>query len=163
MNFYDLKTRVRSLTRDLSNSIFRDIDLVMYMNESIDRIRQVVPELRGMKHLKENEDELLLLPDMYHHLLAVYCASRCFGQDERHYQATTLMNEFEFKVAEMKSAIENGECVIEDADGNIVENPHLDTYVVDNYFERRKRSKQFDEKPKEKVEKEIVYWSDLNG
>ena len=35
-------------------------------------------------------------------------------QDERHYQSTVLMNEFETKLDELKQAIENGDIVITD-------------------------------------------------
>lgn len=137
MTLLDLIKRVRSMTRDLSNSIFREVDVIDYINESIDRFRQYIPELSGMPYLKNKSEHPKLLPSQYHHLLAVYSASRCFGQDERHYQSTTLMNEFETKLDELKSAIESGQITIVDEDGNAIESTYEPDYVVDNYFSRR--------------------------
>lgn len=112
--------RVRALTRDFSNSIFREQDIIDFINEGIDRMRQVIPELKNLTYLLTSQQEPTLLPSRYHHLLAVYSTARCFGQDERHYQATTHMNEFEVKLDELKTAIMNGEIVITDPDGNVV-------------------------------------------
>ena len=111
----DMVTRVRSVTRDFSNSIFREQDIVDFINEGVDRFRQYIPELASMIYLDTRDSEPILLPTQYHHLLSVYSASRCFSQDERHYQATTLMNEFETKLDELKSNIESGQIVIVDA------------------------------------------------
>lgn len=137
MNRGDLVKRVRSLTRDLSSSIFRAIDITDYINEGIDRFRQFVPQLKGMAYLNSDELEPALLPSEYHHLLALYSASRCFGQDERNYQATTFMNEFEAKLDELKVHIEEGSITIADATGTPVDvSPNTD-YVVNDYFTRR--------------------------
>ena len=137
MNRLLLIQRVRNLTRDLSNSIFREIDIIDYINESIDRIKQVMPEFSGMFYLMGNEDVPSLLPSHYHHLLAVYATSRCFGQDERHYQATNFMNEFETKIDDLKNEINNGQIVITDVQGRPVVTAHTALYVSDNYFESR--------------------------
>ena len=110
--------RVRSLTRDFSNSIFREADIIDFINEGIDRIKQSIRELKGMTHLSTNLAIPSLLPDEYHHLLAIYATARCFGQDERHYQASTHMNEFEVKLEELRTAIENGEVIITDENGD---------------------------------------------
>ena len=112
--------RVRALTRDFSNSIFREQDIIDFINEGVDRMKQVIPELKSMEHLLAQQQEPTPLPPRYHHLLAVYSTARCFGQDERHYQSTTHMNEFEVKLDELKSAIENGEVIITDEDGNAI-------------------------------------------
>lgn len=69
-----------------------------------------------------------MIPEQYQHLLAVYAAARCFSQDERHYQATTLMNEFEIKLEEMKSLIESGQIVIKDP---VTGEAITDEYVMD--------------------------------
>lgn len=113
-------TRVRSLTRDFSNSIFRELDIIDFINEGIDRMRQAIPELQGMEYLLTTTQTPTLLPEQYHHLLSVYATARCFGQDERHYQASTHMNEFEVKLEELRTAIENGLITIVDGDGNSV-------------------------------------------
>jgi hypothetical protein len=139
MNNQKLQLRVRSLTRDLTSSIFRAIDVQDYLNEGIDRCTQVIPQLEGMPYLSAPSDEPILLPAPYHNLLAVYSASRCFFQDERHYQATTLMNEFESKLDELKGKIDSGEIVIKNADGTdvVVDTTNQIDYVEDNYFQKR--------------------------
>lgn len=129
MRRVDLVRKVRSLTRDFSNSIFREQDIIDFINEGIDRVRQIIKELDGLKQLHSNMEEPTLFPAKYQHLLAVYAASRCFSQDERHYQATQLMNEFEIKMSDLKTTIENGEEVITDGDGNVVGNDLSIDYV----------------------------------
>lgn len=138
MNRGDLIRRVRSLTRDFSNSIFREVDVVDYINEGVNRCKQILPELAGMKELTSNDVSPILLPSEYHSLLSVYSASRCFGQDERHYQASTFMNEFELKMDELKSKVEDGTVVITDANGETVTSTLENDYVVDVYFDKTK-------------------------
>jgi len=127
MNRLKIIQRVRSMTRDFTESIFRREDIHLWLNEGIDRFAQIIPQLQGLEHLLSDSAEPTLIPERYRHLLAVYAASRCFGQDERHYQASTYMNEFEVKLDELKTAIENGEVVIVDEDGN----PITDEYKVE--------------------------------
>lgn len=126
MNRVQIVQRVRGLTRDFSNSIFREQDIIDFSNEAIDRMKQIIPELRTLNHLLTSQQEPKLLPSQYHHLIAVYATARCFGQDERHYQATTHMNEFEVKLEELRTAIENGEVTIIDDKGNEI---HADADV----------------------------------
>lgn len=104
----------------------------MFLNEGIERFKQYIPEFSDMELLILDEDEPILLPEPYQHLIALYAAARCFDQDERHYQATTHMNEFEVKLDELKTRIEIGEIKI-DVSVNL-END----YVVDNYFSSNK-------------------------
>lgn len=145
MNRLQLIERVRSLTRDLSNAIFREVDIVNYLNEGIERFQQSVPEFASLNHLNVSTDAPTLIPRQYHHLLALYSASRCFGQDERHYQASNFMNEFETKLDELKSAIESGEIAITDPDtGGVVLRVNPTGYVVDSYFNTRRRDIDFD-------------------
>ena len=120
--------RVRSLTRDFTNSIFRETDIIDFINEAIDRFKQTIPQLKSLTYLATPTSEPSLIPEQYQHLLAVYASSRCFGQDERHYQATTLMNEFEVKLEEMKGLIENGQLIIIDPTTN---EAVADEYVID--------------------------------
>lgn len=134
MNTRQIKDRIKSLTRDFDGMVFREADLNMYINEAIDRISGCIPELKGMKHIKASDDKPILLPDNYHYLIAVYGASRCFSQDERHYQAGTLMNEFEIKLDELKTRVEAEEEFIYDENGNRVKFFTDTDYVVDNYF-----------------------------
>ena len=114
MKRLELISRVRTLTRDFSNSIFREQDIIDFINEGINRFKQVMPVFKITPKLLVAEQEPKPIPEEYQHLLAVYSASRCFGQDERHYQATTLMNEFEAKLYELKQGFENGDIEIID-------------------------------------------------
>lgn len=124
-----LIARVRSITRDFTSSIFREADIINFIDEGIDRFKQVLPELTGLTYLYQKTSEPSLIPSQYQHLLAVYSASRCFGQDERHYQASNLMNEFEIKLNEFKLAVENGEITLTDGDGNAIEITNVVDYV----------------------------------
>lgn len=136
MTRLDLIQRVRAITRDLSNSIFREQDIVAFINEGIDRFKQYIPELINMGYLYENTAIPQYLPTQYHQLLAVYCCSRCFSQDERHYQATTMMNEFETKLEELKAAIDGGTVIIVDpATGVAVETENqVDQVTLEPYW-----------------------------
>lgn len=137
MNRLELIQRVRSLTRDLSNSIFREVDIINYINEGIDRAKQILPDLDTMPYLDTNEDEPQVLPSKYHQLLSLYSTSRCFGQDERHYQATNYMNEFEAKMQELKEYVQLGTIVLVDANQQPITSSYTLDYVEDNYFTKR--------------------------
>ena len=131
----EIVTRVRSMTRDFTNSTFRQDDITNYINEAIDRFKQVIPEMRDLIYLTTGLQKPFSIPDQYQHLLALYCTSRCFAQDERHYQAANLMNEFETKLDELKARIEAGEIVILDDDGIAIDLGDLVIdYVDDIYF-----------------------------
>lgn len=145
MNRLELVARVRSLTRDLSNAIFREVDIISYLNEGIERFQQVIPEFASLRPLDSNDSVPTLIPKQYRHLLAVYSASRCFGQDERHYQASNYMNEFETKLHGMKQDIESGKIVIVDPDTGepISFNMPVD-HVRDVYFFKRNRGADID-------------------
>lgn len=130
-----LINRVREMTRDFTNSIFRESDIIDFLNESINRTKQVIFELDDMDYLITSSQEPNILPEKYHHLLAVYAVSRCFGQDERHYQATTFMNEFESKLEELKGAIEDGKLILLNSTGEVITTSYTPDYVdKDVYF-----------------------------
>lgn len=144
MDRAQLVTRVRSLTRDFTGSLFREIDIFDFMNDAIDRMKQILPVLDLMTYLEADPDEPFALPSQYHGLIAVYASARCFGQDERHYQATTFMNEFEQKMEELKQKVENGEITITDDGGGIIPLPDNSFYVDDNYYIKRTGGNAFD-------------------
>jgi hypothetical protein len=125
----DLISRVRSNTRDFTNSVFRETDIVSYINEGIDRMKQLIRELRGEIYLSDNNEKPILIPEMYHHVLAIYSTARCFAQDERNYQATTMMNEFEVKLSELVTAIQAGDIIIVDSNNVEVEANYPTEYV----------------------------------
>lgn len=134
MNRLELILRTRSLVRDISNSFFRESDVIDYLNEGIERIGQVIPELREMPLLLNREAPVTRLPRQYHHLLALYSASRLCTHDERHYQAGTFMNEFETKLSVLAQDVMNGEIEIKDENGNLVEVNRKNDHVRNDYF-----------------------------
>lgn len=136
MNQTELVARVRALTRDFNGSIFRETDVLNFINEAIDRVREIVTELQTMSYPKDSNSEIEMLPQQYHHLLAVYSASRCLFQDEQDYRAGTLMNEFELKLEELLGKIADGSIVIKNPDGSEVTQAYVEDYVQDIYFDK---------------------------
>ena len=137
MNRVELIRRVRSLTRDITNSVFREQDIIDFLNEGIDRFVQSMIEFESMEYLNSQSAIPYLIPRQYQHLLSVYATARCFGQDEQLNQATTFMNEFEFKLGELKEKIESGLITIVDLEGNPVEDKYIEDAVTDVYFNHR--------------------------
>lgn len=132
----EIFTRIRSYTRDLSGSIFRNIDLTNYTNEAIDRLRSRVPELSEMVYLESDDSIPTYLPVPFHFMIAIYASARCFAQDERHYQASTLMNEFEVKLEEMIGLIQDGMIAIKDPNGDTVDPEYATDFVKKVYFDQ---------------------------
>lgn len=134
MTLKDINDYARQLLRDTNKTIFQEIEVNRAINEGVNRCRQV-KELQYMKKLESTSEEPIFLPEQYHELLALFGASRCFFQDEQFQQATMLMNEFENKMFELKTAIENGDIIITDPSGNEVDNAggRID-YIKDIYF-----------------------------
>lgn len=129
MKLVELIRRTRSLTRDFTNSIFREQDIIDFINEGLNRFKQVIPEVKNAERLINRDSDVEYIPEEYQHLLSVYATSRCFGQDERHYQATTYMNEFEVKLDQLKQAIDNGDVIIKNPDGDSVDKIFKAEYV----------------------------------
>ena len=140
MTFKEINDYARQLLRDVNRTIFQEVEINRAINEGIDRCRQV-KELKPMKKLTAPDEEPTYLPEEYHHLLALFSASRCFFQDEQMQQSVMLMNEFENKMFELKTAIENGDVIITDEEGNVVDNSEgrID-YIRDVYFNKQEIS-----------------------
>ena len=87
------------------------------------------------------QQEVILIPEPYQHLLALYSTSRCYSQDEGHYQATNYMNEFEIKLDELKIGIDNGDIKIFNSDGEEVIGSDCEIDYVDlsAYYGNRHR------------------------
>jgi hypothetical protein len=139
-----LVTRVRSLTRDFSGTTFRLEDVLDFLNEGIDRLRQLFPVFENMMFLDNDSDEPTLLPVPYHSVLALFATARLFAQDDRAYQATTFMNEFELKVDELRVGIDEGRFIIKDLNGIALDNGNGAFYVEDNYFTKYTTDETFD-------------------
>lgn len=136
MTFADINNYTRQLLRDTNRTIFQEAEINRAINEAISRCRQI-KELSLMKKLEASNEEPLFLPEQYHELLSLFSASRCFFVDEQFQQSTMLMNEFENKLFDLKTAIENGDIIITDPEGNTVDTGETSIdYVVDEYFKK---------------------------
>lgn len=134
MNQLDLIKRSRNLVRDMTNAFFREQDVVSYINEGIERVGQVIPELSTMEPLITHFDEVTHLPKHWQHLLAVYTASRLCTQDERHYQAGAFMNEFETKLSVLADDIMTGVTEIKDPNGISIDTERAVGSVQNEYY-----------------------------
>lgn len=138
MRLLDLVNKVRVHARDFTQTIFRKEDIVLFINEGIDRFIQVLPQMANMPYLLNDEDVMEMIPREYVHLLTNYAVARLFAQDERHYEASTMMNEFEVKLEEFRQKVENGEIVVNDPSTGEPISVTLPTdYVRNNYFFKR--------------------------
>ena len=133
MTLSDLITRVRSYTRDTTGTLFTASDVRDFINEAIDKLRQI-KELENIKHLSNDSDVIVLLPSQYHYMTAVYGASRCFSQDEQHYQAQTYMDEFMGLFSLVELGIKEGTIFIYDENGQIIKDTHEPDSVENVYF-----------------------------
>ena len=133
MTLSDLITRVRSYTRDTTGTLFTASDVRDFINEAIDKLRQI-KELENIKHLSNDSDVIILLPSQYHYMTAVYGASRCFSQDEQHYQAQTYMDEFMGLFSLVELGIKEGTIFIYDENGQIIKDTHEPDSVENVYF-----------------------------
>ena len=133
MTLNDLVTRVRSYTRDTTGTLFELSDIENFINEGIDKLRQI-KSLETMATLTNDEQSVDLLPPQYHYCLAVYSASRCFSQDEQHYLAQTFAEEFNGLYDLIELGIKEGTIVIVDASGNIINNDTSMDGVTNVYF-----------------------------
>ena len=87
-----------------------------------------------MLYLSSDSDVPILLPSYYHYMLSVYGASRCFSQDEQHYQAQTYMDEFSNLKSILELGIKDGSIVITNNNGEVISDVYEFDYVVDVYF-----------------------------
>lgn len=134
MTLEKLTAIARRNLNDKDGSIFTKDDIEYYINEAIDRFKSNT-FFKDEQYLEALDNEPIYIPEQYHHLLAVYSSARLFAQDERHYQSTTFMNEFEVKFEELLTKIESGEIEVTDGSGNVVEADYEEDYVTNVYFD----------------------------
>jgi hypothetical protein len=135
MTLQELINRVRTYTRDFTGSIYREVDIDIFLRESFDRF-SIIPEFSTLTYPATKPTVVELIPERYQYLLSIYASSRCLFQDEQDYRAGTLMNEFETKLEELKSLIESGDIIIKGTDGNTITISQPNDYVVDIYFDK---------------------------
>ena len=133
MTLNDLVTRVRSYTRDTTGTLFELSDIENFINEGIDKLRQI-KSLETMATLTNDEQSVDLLPPQYHYCLAVYSASRCFSQDEQQYLAQTFAEEVNGLYDLIELGIKEGTIVIADDGGNPINNDISMDGVTNVYF-----------------------------
>lgn len=130
----DLVRMTRVYCRDNNANMFTDTNIIMFLNQGIDRLRQY-KMFQGMSHLSNGTDEVTYLPEQYHYLLALFASSRCYDTDERFYEGIEKRNEFESSFSELINEIESGNIVISTPEGETVEAfPSYIEYVKDAYF-----------------------------
>lgn len=132
MTLLELINKTKTFIRDKDGNIFERLDIVDFINEGIDRM-STISELSNIPYLYDDDDEVKLMPLRYHYLLAVYASARCFEIDERFFQGTQKMNEFESKLEELEAAIESGKISIVDEVGDVVQGDIPVDYVIDIY------------------------------
>ena len=133
MTFKELIERVHNYTNDTTGTLFPSSIVKGFVNEAIDKLKQI-KELEGMTYLTSDSDVPKLIPSYYHYILSVYGASRCFSQDEQHYQAQTYMDEFLNAFSLLELGIKEGNIIITDELGNLVTGVNDFDYVTDVYF-----------------------------
>ena len=133
MTFKELIDRVHNYTNDTTGTLFPSTIVKGFINEAIDRLKQI-KELEAMSYLNSDSDTPELLPNCYHYILAVYGASRCFSQDEQHYQAQTYMDEFMGLFSLVELGIKEGTISIYDENGQIIRDTHEPDGVENVYF-----------------------------
>lgn len=140
MNRKQLVERTQAHLRDFQLTAFREIDVIRFINEGIERVTQLIPKFGYIEPLEYDTAIPTHIPPAYHHLLAVYSASRLFAQDDRFYQASTLMNEFELKISGMLDELLGGDLEAFDKEGNLIEfwdgvgETVTDRYFADKHF-----------------------------
>ena len=142
MTLSDILKLSKLHTRDTDSALFSNTMCTIYLNEGIDRMRQYKP-LSGMKHLNNQDDEPIILPDSWHYLLALWVSSRCFDFDERFYEATEKRDEFENAFAQFRADVECGTITLVDGDGNPIDlstdGDCIIDHVKDVYFKNYER------------------------
>lgn len=135
MDRMQLVKRTRKNLSDEQNTLFTHDDIVSYINEGIERVIQVIPELEPMEPLHTDGDTPEYFPKSYHHLLSVYATARCSSKDQRHYEAGTFMNEFETKLHSLYTKYQSGEVEFLDEYGFPLEDARRKhEYVINKYF-----------------------------
>lgn len=134
MTRLELLNRTGKLLRDESNSIYSKSLVIDNLNEGINRIKQIIPELVTMPMLLNDTDIPQLLPDHYHHLLCVYAMARCYETDERYMESGKFMNEFEVKINNVKEQVQNGEIELKNQDGSTFTSTMIEDAVTNVYF-----------------------------
>jgi len=143
MNRLELVERTKSHLRDFGLTAFREIDVIRYINEGIERVIQIIPQFEDMVDLEYDTQVPIVLPKAYHHLLSVYASARLFAQDDRFHQSATLMNEFEVKLAGLYEDLISGDVVAYDSDGNEIDFSRKSDYVKNEYYLDRYNTHRF--------------------
>lgn len=134
MDLIELTDLTRVYCRDNNSYLFSNSVIKIFLNQAIDRIKQY-KVFRDMPYLESKSDTVKFIPRHYHYILALFASSRCYDIDERFYEGTEKRNEFEQTFAELVAEIESGNVIIQDADGNDVENTtNYIEYITDEYF-----------------------------
>ena len=130
----DLINMTRIYARDNNAFMFTDTNIIMFLNQAIDRLAQY-PIFTNMPYVSVDSPTVYYLPKAYHYILALFAAARCYDTDERFYEGTEKRNEFEHFLDNLIADIETGNIVIYDENNIVVKNTNICTDAVkDVYF-----------------------------
>ena len=139
MTLKDIIHLTRVYCRDTNSKVFLEADIVLFINEAIDRMKQY-KVFESLEHLVHPTDELAVIPAHYQYLIPLYAAFRCLETDERFYEATEKRNEFETVFLDLINEIESGNLVVTNSEGEVITDlPNYVEYVTDAYFKPKKR------------------------
>lgn len=134
MNLQDLIQLTRVYTRDVDSNIFDTATITLFINQSIDRIKQF-NVFKTMTKLSALTDEVKLMPSEYHYLLALFASSRLFDIDQRYSEGSDKRNEFEYYYGQLIEEIQCGTVVIlNDLLIPIIDTTDAIDYVTDEYY-----------------------------
>lgn len=90
MTLQELIDMTRFYVRDSNGLMFKEEHIIIFLNQAIDRIKQtnkIFKFLRHMVPVKNADgkyiDTVVVLPQEFHYMLALFAAHRCFDNDER--------------------------------------------------------------------------------
>lgn len=145
MTLKDIIHLTRVYCRDNNSKVFLEANIVLFINEAIDRMKQY-KVFKSLEHLVHPTDELAVIPPHYQYIIPLYAAYRCFETDERFYEATEKRNEFESVFLDLINEIESGNTVITDSEGEVVTDlPNYIEYVTDEYFKPKRKCGDVDD------------------
>lgn len=105
MTLNDVIAQTRVHLKDTTQNVWTNADIVIFCNDAIRIIRKTVPlYFTALVPVAANAETVHIDSD-YEYLIPLFCAARCFEQDEQHYRAVQKMNEFETRREEMMNEV----------------------------------------------------------
>lgn len=106
-------TQTRRHLKDTTENVWTTTDIKAFVNDAILAIRSTIPEYFTTLVKVANDNDVIYIDENYELLIPLFCAARCFEQDEQHFRATQKMNEFESRRIDMEQQIRNSDEYVE--------------------------------------------------